>query len=241
MQNADNHTSLTNSAASGKQNAELTIQTASLSQQIEEALKSEILAGRYKPGERIPLEELADKWGVSITPVRDAVKRLEKIGFVTVVPRRGVYASTVDWRTFENVFELRIALECLAIRKASQLIPDDVIERVLADYEESARRLAEGDSEHLVQFDHSLHDLIIQYCDNEKLIEIMRNLHDLNFLARKTLLLIRPDSYEQALPEHLAIMRVLRAHDADAAEQAMRRHLTNVLERARATWKSQGD
>ncbi|GAB4564213.1 MAG: GntR family transcriptional regulator [Anaerolineae bacterium] len=215
------------------------IQTASLSQQIEEALKAEILSGRFKPGERIPLEELAEQWGVSITPVRDAVKRLEKAGLVNVLPRRGVYTAVVDWNTFENVFELRIALECLAIRKATDAIPTEEIERVLSDYEESERRLAQGDREFMIQHDHALHDLIIEHCGNEKLVEIMRDLHDLSALARKTLVLMAPESYERALPEHLAIMRALRDRDADAAERAMRTHLTNVLQRARATWEQQ--
>ena len=79
------------------------IQTASLSQQIEQALKAEILAGNYEPGQRIGIEELSENWGVSITPVRDAVKQLEKSGLVEVISRRGVYVSQVDWRTFRNV------------------------------------------------------------------------------------------------------------------------------------------
>lgn len=216
------------------------IQTASLSEQIEQELKSEILAGNFEPGQRIAIEELSENWGVSITPVRDAVKQLEKVGLVKIVSRRGVYVSTVDWRTFENIFELRIALECTAIRKASRLIPDAEMAGALTDYEEAARRLAEtGDREFLVEHDHKLHDLIVDYADNERLIEIMQDLHDLSALARAALIFNRPDSYEQALPEHLAIMRALSRRDVDAAEAAMRAHLSNVLERARTTWDQQ--
>ena len=216
------------------------IQTASLSEQIEQALKSEILAGNFEPGQRIAVEELSENWGVSITPVRDAVKQLEKVGLVKVMSRRGVYVTTVDWRTFEDVFELRIALECLAIRKASQRIPDDEIAGALADYEEAARRLAKtGDHEFLIEHDHNLHDLVVQYSDNERLIEIMQDLHDLSALARAALIINRPDSYVRALPEHLTIMHALSRRDADAAEAAMRSHLSNVLERARVTWDQQ--
>ncbi|GIV80321.1 GntR family transcriptional regulator [Litorilinea aerophila] len=213
------------------------VETTSLSEQIEDALKAEILAGRYRPGQRISPDELRDRWGVSITPVRDAIRRLESIGLVKVLPRRGVYVATIDKKSFKNIFDLRIALECLAIETAALLIPDEKIEEAYHYYREAERQLREtGDRTLLIERDHTLHDLIIEYCDNPKLQEIMRDLHDLNVWARATLVARHPDSYEQALPEHLEIMEALRARDVEAARQRLRTHLENAFRRAYEDW-----
>lgn len=213
------------------------IETASLSEQVENALKEEILAGTYLPGQRISPEDLCVKWGVSITPVRDAIKRLEAKGLLKVVPRRGVYVTTVDKRLFKNIFDLRIALECLAVETATRLIPDAKVEEVLNAYRLAGKRLQEtGDRSFLIETDHLVHDVIIEYCDNPKLMEIMDGLTDLSLWAQATLVAHQPDSYEQALPEHLTIMEAIRRRDVAAAREALRAHLQNAFSRAYEHW-----
>ena len=95
------------------------IQTASLGRQIENELREEILAGRLSPGQRISIDTLAAQWGTSSTPVRDAVKRLADLGFLRIAPRSGVFVAELDARKLEEIFELRIALECMAVTKAA--------------------------------------------------------------------------------------------------------------------------
>lgn len=213
------------------------LETASLSEQIASILKEQILTGQLAPGERVGIDELSARLGVSYTPVRDAIRSLEAVGLVKVLPRRGVHVSTLDWDAFKEIFDLRIALECLAVETAIVTIPDAEIERVLAIYREAQRRLGEGgDRAFMVEHDHILHDLIVQHCGNRKLIEIMRNLGDLSILARATLVSRRADAYEQALPEHIQIMEALRARDVDTARSTLRCHLENAFHRAWDTW-----
>jgi DNA-binding GntR family transcriptional regulator len=213
------------------------ITTSSLSEQIEHAIKDEILSGRFTPGQRIQIDELADRWRVSTTPIRDALRRLESAGLVEVAPRRGFFVATLSKREFKNIFDLRIALETLAIETATARIPDEELQQALGRYREAERRLKlHGDRSLLIEHDHTLHDLIIHYCDNPKLIEFMRELHDLDVWARATLVMRRPDSYEQALPEHIRVMEALQARNADAAREALREHLSNAFYRAYNDW-----
>lgn len=215
------------------------IETASLSEQIAAMLKEQILAGRLSPGERVSLDDISAQFGVSYTPVRDAIRSLEAVGLVEVTPRRGVHVATLDWGAFKDIFDLRIALECLAVETAVVNLPDEEIARALDIYREAERRLHEdGDRTYMVEHDHLLHDLIVQYCGNARLIEIMRNLNDLNILARGTLVARRIDAYEQALPEHLQIMQALRRRDGAAARTALRCHLNNAFHRAYDDWNN---
>lgn len=217
------------------------LQKASLSEQIEYALKEEILKGRFAPGEKISVEALALEWEVSNTPIRDAMRRLEKAGMLKVIPRRGVYVSTIDQQDFQHVFDLRIALECLAVKTATVQIPDAQVQALLETYEESERRLREsGDRDYLITHDHMIHDVIVQYCGNPKLIEYMQDLHNLSIWAQGAMNARQPDSFEKALPEHLEIARALKARDAEAAEAALRSHLENVCQRAQEQWQEPG-
>ena len=215
------------------------LQKALLGEQIENALKEEIVKGRFAPGEKISVEELAAEWGVSNTPIRDAMRRLEKAGILKVVPRRGVYVATLDQADFKHVFDLRIALECLAIRTATLLIPDAEVQSVFDTYEEAARRLQKnGDRKFLIDNDPAIHTVIVQYCGNPKLIEYMQDLHYLIIWVQGIMNARQRDSFERALPEHLVIVRAMKSRDAQAAEAALRTHLENVYLRAQEQWNS---
>ena len=209
-----------------------------LGTQIEDALKHEILSGNLLPGQRLDLEQYASDWGVSSTPIRDALTRLEKIGFVRVVPRRGVYISEIDQHTFKETFDIRIALECMATELATPLIPDDEVERVWTSYREAQQCLIDtGDRGLLVETDYQVHEMVLTHCGNQKLIQIMQDLRDMIDWARSTVVTYSPKSYELALPEHLAIVEAVRVRDVDRAVRAMRTHLKNSYERTRTYWE----
>lgn len=216
------------------------IQTASLSEQIGDVIKQQILSGELRPEQRISVEELADQWGVSRSPIRDALKQLEMVGLVNVVPRRGVYVGKLDRRSFRNIFDLRIALECLAVVTATELIPEDKLIHMLQMYKEAERRLRDdNDREFMVEHDHLIHDLIIEYCDNPTLIQFMKNLQDMDSWARSTLVAYQPKAYEDALPEHLEIANALRKRDSEAARKLLYQHLANAFHRAYDNWNEE--
>ena len=219
----------------------MAIVATSLGEQIEQALKEEILGGKLAPGQRLSLDELAERWGVSSMPVRDAVRRLETSGFVKVAPRRGVFVAEFDQSRFKNILDIRIALECLAIELSSDLILDFEIENAIQVYQEGGEYIKKsGDASKLATQDNLVHDLLINNCNNPKLIEIMNGLQDLIDWAHQTVAAYRPDALERALPEHLDILEALKTRDIEATQEAMRTHLKGTLERTLEMWAENG-
>lgn len=215
----------------------LVIQKESLNDQVELLLREEIVTGRLVPGQRVDMDKLAQRWGISITPIRDALRRLEAVGFVAIVPRRGVYVSIPNLQSFKEIFDLRIALECLAIESAIKSMPVDEIARIMQETEEACKVLkATADHTALIRSDNLVHDLILKHCGNRKLVEIMEGLSDQIRLVH-SVMMKEPLTYEAAVPEHLLILNALRIRDTEAAKAAMRTHLKNTLDRMSSMWK----
>jgi DNA-binding GntR family transcriptional regulator len=204
--------------------------------QIERELKRGIVNGQLQPGQKLSIEELATQWHVSSTPVRDAIRRLEAIGFIKVAPRKSIYVATLDARTFKDIFDLRIALECMAVELALPNLKDDEIEATIEAYEDAYAKYQESnDVAAMRAVDDLVHNLFVQHSGNVKLIEIMEGLDDLVSWARN-IIVREVRSYDEAQPEHMAILAAARAHDADQSREAMRTHLRNSYLRTIANW-----
>ena len=204
----------------------------SLGEQVAEALKNEILSGRLAPKQRIDIGRYASDWNVSSTPMRDAVKQLEAAGLVEVSPRRGVYVSEIDRQELREIFELRTALESLAIRSATERIPLAEAERALGLYRTAAEAPDDGDREQMLrEIDALIHDLSIEYCGNTRLVKLLGTLRALINWSRNTLISHLERPYAEALPEHIEIAEAVCARDGERAAEAMRTHLENSYNR----------
>ena len=204
----------------------------SLGEQVAEALKDEILSGRLAPRQRIDIGRYASSWNVSSTPMRDAVKRLEAAGLVEVSPRRGVFVSGIDRQELREIFELRTALESLAIRSATERMPAAEAERALRLYRSAEDALDEQDRDRILgDIDSLIHDLAVEYCGNRRLIELIENLRALINWSRSALISHLERPYAEALPEHIEIAEALCARDGERAAAAMRAHLENSYDR----------
>jgi DNA-binding GntR family transcriptional regulator len=207
-----------------------------LNTRIELELKKGIVDGSLQPGQRLSIEELAATWHVSSTPVRDALRRLEAGGFVTVSPRKSVYVATLDAQAFKEIFDLRVALECLAVELALPHIAQDEIDALIAQYEKAYIAMKErGSLAEFKEADPLLHDLFLSRSGNRKLVEIMDGLSDLITWARNIIVRQR-ESYVDAYPEHMAVLAAARAGDAASAQEAMRTHLRNSCNRTLVHW-----
>ncbi len=210
----------------------VTVDTTPLGDQVEHALKAEIISGRLAPGQRISHEELAAKWNVSYTPVRDAIRHLESQGFVKVLSRRGVFVTALDAATFQDIFEVRIAMEHLAAKSATLQAPAVELERVLRDYREALETLQQtGDNSLLVERDYLVHDLLMRYCSNKKVIEIMRDLRVLIDWAQATIVSRNPAAYATTVLEHMRIVEAMLARDVPRAQYEIETHLYGALAR----------
>lgn len=187
-----------------------------------------ILNGKYKPGDRLREETLAEELGVSSTPVREALRKLEVERFVDYYPRKGTVVSEIPRDEVEELYKVRQLLEVLIIRRSAQnATPKDItkLRKLLA----SEEMYSEPDDVHevTVQFNRIL--LELSRADN--LIALMKRVREsLNRVFNRNYL--DPERRRRAREEHVRIVDALEAHDADLAEKLIVEHLHNSMEPA---------
>ncbi|MDY6306197.1 MAG: GntR family transcriptional regulator, partial [Oribacterium sp.] len=140
-------------------------------------LRQAILKGELKPGERLMEIQLAEKLGVSRTPIREAIRKLELEGLVIMIPRRGAEVARISQRSLQDVLEVRGALEELATDLACQRITDEELQK-LQDAENHFKEVvAAGASEmEIAEADEAYHDIIYAASGNTKLVQMINNL-----------------------------------------------------------------
>jgi DNA-binding GntR family transcriptional regulator len=203
----------------------------SLSEQVEIALRNEITSGRMAPGQKISAADLKAAWKISSTPLRDAVRSLEMQGFVIVEARKGIYVAPIDATAVNEIFDLRIALECMAVERATPLTPEKEAARILNGYLEAQKAAEVGDFALAAKTDRTVHDLARANCGNDRLQKALASHMELIRWAQRTINRKMPSAFVIALPEHIAIMKAVSGRDAEGAARAMRRHLESSRER----------
>ena len=209
-------------------------------EQIKEHVISAILRGDLKPGDRIVETRLADDLGVSQAPVREALRELELLGFVESAPFRGTQVCTVSYEELGQLYPLRATVEAMAARAAATRIGEDEL-TALADLLDQMHAAARrDDSRAHVEADIAFHRVVVEASGSRLLRRFWdgMQLHATTFL---TLAVTRRDLHELA-ERHATVLAALRAHDPDAAEQAVRHHIeepgawvAEILKRTAAT------
>lgn len=189
-------------------------------------MKNAIITGEFKPGERLMEVQLAEKLGVSRTPVREAIRKLELEGLVVMVPRKGAYVSDLDARDLLNVLEIRGSLEGLAASLAAERITDEEIKELNSIVDEFYKSIEINDHEALVKSDKAFHDLIFAASRNEKLVQIMNNLQE--HVHRFRVRYISEEKKSKKLyQEHKKILESLENRNADNARKWAEKHIHN--------------
>lgn len=203
----------------------------SLAEQVEQALREEIISHRLQPNQRIDVAHYASLWAISPTPVRDAIKSLEAAGFVTVSPRRGVNVAPLNQETLREIYEVRIAIECTAIRLACAHVPQARAQEAVQLYRRAQACEGEARMALLSDIDVIVHEIALEYCNNRRLRRTMQDLNDLVRWSRLSVIRNLPQAYDTTLPEHIRICEALVERDADRASREMFAHLSNSLDR----------
>lgn len=189
-----------------------------------EALREAIVNGVLIPGERLMEIQLAEEMGVSRTPVREAIRKLELEGFVVMIPRKGAYVAGVSFKDVKDVFEIRAALEGLAAGLAAEKITQEEIEQM----ERALHYEREPDSlEEMVQSDTDFHALLYKASRNERLINILANLREQIERFRTTSLAV-PGRPKTAIQEHRAMVDAIARHDVEDAQSLAAAHIENA-------------
>jgi DNA-binding GntR family transcriptional regulator len=190
-----------------------------------EYLKSSVLSGRFNPGERLTEEHLAKKLGVSRTPVREALHKLESEGLIKVLETRGFIVSRDSKDEVEELFELRAILEGYALRIISGRISDEDLERLSGFIERAEDALRRKRMEEVFKWNTKFHDTL------HGIVIEKKRLHRLLVNIRKYVLRYRidtlqyPDGGKRAIDGHRKILLALRLKDPDLCERMMREHI----------------
>ncbi|TQL45075.1 GntR family transcriptional regulator [Homoserinimonas aerilata] len=194
---------------------------------IHEKLRTGIVSGELAAGSRHSIYQLAERFGVSRTPVRDAVLRLADAGMLTIERNRGVVIRGLGVEEIRSVFELRLLLEVPAAAAAARAHPPALLAALggcLAGLDEAA---AASDSLAFSAHDRRLHRLILEASGNARLVDMVESLRD-STQVRGVSTMQRSRSLRQVEGEHVPIVEAIREGDADAAARLMREHLVET-------------
>ncbi|MBP7331455.1 MAG: putative HTH-type transcriptional regulator YdfH [Firmicutes bacterium ADurb.Bin373] len=189
-----------------------------------DSLRKAIILGKLKPGERLMEIQLAEEMGVSRTPVREAIRKLELEGFVVMVPRRGAYVAGVSVKDIADVFEVRSALEGLAAGLAAERITEEEMEEL-----EKVIHLISGEEDILTVYkkDNEFHELIYKASRNHRLTQIITNLSEQINRFRLTSLSV-PGRLKIAVDEHKKIIEAISERNVDLAHKLASEHMENA-------------
>lgn len=189
-------------------------------------LRQAILIGELKPGERLMEIHLADRLGVSRTPIREALHKLEQEGLVTVLPRRGAEVAQITEKSMNDVLEVRRALDTLCVELACDRITEEELAALGKACDSFEQCVRTGDSKRIAQADVALHDIIVQATGNQRLIQLVNNLSEQMYRYRFEY--IKDSSQHQTLvEEHRIIYRSIAGKDKETATAAARTHIDN--------------
>ena len=192
-------------------------------------LRQAILTGELKPGERLMEIHLANKLGVSRTPIREAIRKLELEGLVTMIPRRGAEVAQITGKSLQDVLEVRRSLAALCADLACERISDAEIAALEAACKEFEEATYTRDARVIAAADVALHDIIIKATDNNRLVQLVNNLAEQMYRYRFEY--IKDYSmHGRLVEEHRVIFEAIRKKDKVTAAAAAVTHIDNQME-----------
>ena len=189
-----------------------------------ENLRTAILEGELKAGKRLMEVQLAEQLGVSRTPIREAIRKLELEGLVVMLPRKGAYVANMSFKDLIDVLEIRASLEGLAAYLAAERRRDEDIaelERVAKEFEKSVR---ETNIDNVLKKDIEFHEKIFLMANNKKLYQIITSLWEQVHRFRVTYV----SNYEASLSlvdEHNKILEAIKSGDSELAKKYATEHI----------------
>ena len=189
------------------------------------SLREAICNDYFEPGEKLDQDLIAKELGVSRTPVREAIRRLESEGFIEVRPHYGAFIAMVSRQDIHEVFEIRILLEAEAVRQVTHLIPESVLDELDRSLTETQKLFDVGDTVKHFENDVYLHETIIDFVENGLLKEILDSLNNRISMVRRFAQSKPGPHLVESFKEHRAIIQAIRRRDPEEAAELMRHHL----------------
>lgn len=189
-------------------------------------LRKAILTGELKPGERLMEIHLANRLGVSRTPIREAIRKLELEGLVIMIPRRGAEVAQITEKSLKDVLEVRRALDALCVELACDRISAEDLKQLKEACEEFERATETRDATIIAKADVELHDIIVRATGNKRLIQLINNLSEQMYRYRFEYIKDE-DRHDNLVNEHRMIYESIVKRDKEAAAKAAKLHIDN--------------
>lgn len=207
----------------------------SLTEQAYQLIRTGIVTRQLRAGDRLVERALAEKFGLSKTPIREAIARLERDGLVVIVPSQGAVVRRLEFHEVRDLLEMRQVLESLAARRAAQRVDDASLEELEQILQEGEKKRLAGDAMAYRDEDLRFHARIRQIAGNATLSQVMEGLEAQVRLVMSTSTAL-PGRVESSVNEHRRLLAALRRRDPDAAAEAAAEHIARALEAVEAHW-----
>ncbi|MCH4562124.1 GntR family transcriptional regulator [Halomonas sp. EGI 63088] len=197
--------------------------------EVAERIRDMIAQGALAPGSRVPEKQLCEQFGVSRTPLREALKVLAYEGFVELLPNRGARVAKLTKATLKNTFEVMQSLEALSGELACERISEPELANIEALHYQMLAHYKSGNMQEYLLANQQVHEAIVVASQNDVLIDVYKNLNQRVRRVRFTAELSN-DYWSQAIQDHEAMVEALRARDGEALGRILRRHLRDKVE-----------
>ena len=192
-----------------------------------ETLREAIREGILQPGERLMEIQIAEELGVSRTPVREAIRKLELEGYVVMLPRRGTYVANLSIKDINEVFEIRSSIDALAAGLAAERITEDELEKMEHMLVATVDAFEHGDMERVVEFDSQFHDVLYCASRNDRLVGIISNLRE-QLTRFRSISMAQPGRMKETMDEHRRMVEAIAQRDVELAQSIAREHMENA-------------
>lgn len=192
-------------------------------------LRADILSGKYKDNEELRENTIAKEYGVSRTPVREAIRQLELEGLVVTIPNKGAYVNSIKRKDVEDIYAIRALLEGLCARWAAQHITKEQLEAVEEILFMTRYHLEHEHLNQLYEYDGKFHEALYSACDSPILNHLLSDFHEYIQNVRQRALKDSSRAW-QCQEEHEAILAAIRSRDGDKAAKLASLHIQKAAE-----------
>lgn len=206
------------------------LNTSSLPMLVQEEIERLIMTGSLQPGNRINETELAQRYGTSRGPVREALRALEEVGLVRTEKNRGVFVREISFEEADEIYELREALEEIVGRRVAKRATEDQIKHLHGLVDAMQKAAKSKEAEEYARLNLQFHEMLLQTAASQKLTETYKRLvKELHLFRMRAL--TEGGGLHVSAPEHREIVNAIESRDPDKSGQALKAHVTTSRER----------
>jgi DNA-binding GntR family transcriptional regulator len=213
------------------------IETSLLTEQVYTILREKIIGRIYTPGDKLDIHKLAAEFGVSRSPVKDAINQLVHEGLIEIIPRKGTYVTQLNFTEFIEVLDARLMIELWAAKQAIQIFTDDELEQwgKLVQNMDALLEVTPFPFEKYSKLDMKFHKTLIEWTNNNKIIEVFSSLNthvDLSRIVHSTSL----ESTIKRHKDHWDIYEAMKNQDLPGLSNSLTLHIESLQKEAEERW-----